>query len=60
MAFFPIIIIGRPRNLFGFILGFAGGKGFRYLIIPFIVTVSLRVILRWLIGYSAPFYMAVL
>ena len=46
IVFFPVIIIGRPRNFFGFILGFAGGKGFGYLIIPSGIMVSLGVILR--------------
>ena len=46
MAFFPAIITGRPRNLFNFILGFTGGRGFGYLIIPSGVMVSLRIILR--------------
>ena len=60
MAFFPVIIIGYPRNFFGFILGFTGGRGSGCLIIPFGVTVSLRVVLRWLIGCLAPFYVAAL
>ena len=58
MAFFPIIITGYPRNFFSFILGFAGGRGFRCLIIPFKVTISLKIILRWLVGCSAPSYVA--
>ena len=60
MALFPAVIIGRPRNFFNFILGFTGGKGSGYLIIPFKVTVSLRIILRWFIRCLAPFYVAAL
>ena len=60
ITFFPAIITGRPQNLFGFILGFTGGRGSRCLIIPFKVTVSLGIILRWLIRCSAPSYVAAL
>ena len=60
MAFFPAVIAGRPRNLFNFILGFMGGRGFGCLIIPSEVTVSLGIILRWFIRCLAPFYVAAL
>ena len=60
IAFFPAVVVGHPRNFFGFILGFAGGRGFGCLIIPSGVTVSLRVVLRWFVGCSAPSYVAAL
>ena len=60
MAFFPAIIAGHPQNLFGFILGFVGGRGSGCLIIPSEVMVSLGIILRWLVGCSAPSYVTAL
>ena len=60
MALFFVIIIGHPRNLFNFILGFMGGKGFGCLIIPSKITVSFGIILRWLVGCSAPLYVTAL
>ena len=60
MAFFSAVVIGRSRDLLRVISGFPGEKGFRYFIIPFGVTVSLGIILRWFIRCLAPLYVAAL
>ena len=60
MAFFFAIIISHSRDFLRVISGFLGEKGFGYFIIPFGVMVSLRVILRWLVGYLAPLYVVAL
>ena len=58
MALFSAVIIGHPRDLLNLIPGFPGEGGFGRFIIPSGIMVFLGIILRWLIRYSAPLYVA--
>ena len=60
ITLFFTIIISYPRDFLRFLPGFLGEGGFRRFIISFRITVSLRIILRWLVGCLAPFYIAAL